>query len=252
VWGNGASGWWYLAMLGPAFVVSPGILQKVYGARDARTVRIGVGLNALGLFGFAIVPVLMGMIARVMHPGLAKLDTALPLLLATDLPVLLGGLGLAALFSAEVSAADAVLFMLTTSLSQDLYRRFINPAASDERMLVVARMTALGAGALGIGMALVSRTIIDALSIFYTLLGVSLFVPMIAGLYARRAGTPETLAAIGAGVVAVIAAQFGTAGKGIGGWTPAMLGLACAFVAWALVSVIRPAGTTGQIGEVEQ
>ena len=37
---------------------------------------------------------------------------------------------LAAVFSAEVSAADAVLFMLTTSLSQDLYKRFINPAAA--------------------------------------------------------------------------------------------------------------------------
>ena len=32
----------YLALLGPSFVVSPGLLQKVYGARDARAVRIGV------------------------------------------------------------------------------------------------------------------------------------------------------------------------------------------------------------------
>ena len=39
----------YLAMLGPAFIVSPGLLQKVYGARDDRAVRIGVGLNAFGL-----------------------------------------------------------------------------------------------------------------------------------------------------------------------------------------------------------
>ena len=33
----------YLAMLGPAFVVSPGLLQKIYGARDDRAVRLGVG-----------------------------------------------------------------------------------------------------------------------------------------------------------------------------------------------------------------
>ena len=54
----------YLAMLGPAFVVSPGLLQKIYGARDDRAVRIGVGLNALGLLLYAIVPVLLGIIAR--------------------------------------------------------------------------------------------------------------------------------------------------------------------------------------------
>ena len=50
-----------------------------------------------------------------------------------------GALGLAAVFSAEVSAADAVLFMLATSLSQDLYKRFVNPAATDRQVLTVAR-----------------------------------------------------------------------------------------------------------------
>ena len=32
-----------------------------------------------------------------------------------------------------------------------------------------------------------SKTIVDALSVFYTLLGVSLFVPVVAGLFMRRA-----------------------------------------------------------------
>ena len=39
-----------VTLLGPAFLVSPGLLQKIYGARDDRAVRLGVGLNALGLF----------------------------------------------------------------------------------------------------------------------------------------------------------------------------------------------------------
>jgi SSS family solute:Na+ symporter len=29
-WRSGSSGWMYLAMLGPAFVISPGLLQKIY------------------------------------------------------------------------------------------------------------------------------------------------------------------------------------------------------------------------------
>ena len=55
-WQGGALGLIYLALLGPAFVVSPGLLQKIYGARDDRAVRLGVGLNALGLPLYAIVP----------------------------------------------------------------------------------------------------------------------------------------------------------------------------------------------------
>ena len=47
------------------------------------------------------------------------------MVLMHGVPPLVGALGLAAVFSAEISAADAVLFMLTTSLSQDLYKRFV-------------------------------------------------------------------------------------------------------------------------------
>jgi SSS family solute:Na+ symporter len=77
-WQNGRSGWMYVAMLAPAFIVSPGLLQKVYAARDDRAVRVGVGLNAIGLFAYALMPTLLGMIALVMHPGLHNHELALP------------------------------------------------------------------------------------------------------------------------------------------------------------------------------
>ena len=86
-WRGGASGWIYLAMLGPSFFLSPGILQKVYGARDDRAVRIGVLANAAALFVFAFMPVLLGMIARGLHPGLPNIDLALPTLLVHDVPL---------------------------------------------------------------------------------------------------------------------------------------------------------------------
>src|SRR3954453_3653217 len=114
-WHGGASGVMYLALLGPAFIVSPGLLQKIYGARDDRAVRLGRGLNAAGLLAYAGVPVLMGMIARVRFPNLPNHELALPMVLMHGVPPAIGSLGLAAVFSAEVSAADAGLFMLTTS-----------------------------------------------------------------------------------------------------------------------------------------
>ena len=159
----------YLAMLTPAFIVSPGILQKVYGAKDDRAVRAGVGLNALALLIYAPVPAILGMIALANHPGLPARDLALPTLLMHDVPAWVGSLGLAALFSAEVSAADALLFMLATSLSQDLYRRFMNPAATEAQVLRVARLAAVAGGVAAIALAVVAKTVIDALTIFYTL-----------------------------------------------------------------------------------
>ena len=238
-WHGGQSGWFYLAMLGPAFIISPGLLQKVYGARDDRAVRIGVGVNALVLLTFAIVPPLLGMIARSVHPELPDHDLALPMLLMDTLPPVVGALGLAAIFSAEVSSSDAILFMLATSLSRDLYHRFINPAAPDAQVLRVARGASIAGGILGTLLAVISGSIIDALTTFYTLLSVSLFVPVLAGLYLRRVTSAEALGAIAAGVLMVGVVEVGTAGRGLAGFTPAMIGLCAAAAGGVTIAVFR-------------
>ncbi len=238
-WQGGGSGWFYLAMLGPAFVVSPGLLQKVYGAKDDSAVRIGVGLNAVVLLVFAAVPPLLGMFARTAFPDLPDHDLALPTLLMESLPPLVGALGLAALFSAEVSSSDAILFMLSTSLSQDLYLRFVRPSATDGDVLRVARWTAVCGGVLGTSLAIVSESIAGALSFFYTLLTVSLFVPVIAGLYLRNLSSPEALAAITGGVTLATVVQIASAGEGLAGLTPAMCGLGGALLGGVLVLAIK-------------
>src|SRR3954447_22374247 len=238
-WKAGPPGIMWLAMLTPAFIVSPGLLQKIFGARDDRAVRIGVGLNALGLLLYAAIPVILGIAARGLLPSLPIPDLALPTILMRGLPPLVGALGLAAVFSAEISAADAVLFMLTTSLSQDLYRRFVNPGAADARVLLVTRVTAVASGAVGVLLAIALGSVLNALTIFYTLLGVSLFVPILAGLYVRRAGTPEALASIGCGVAAMLVLQFATAGAGLWGLTPALAGITAAAIGFTVVLLSR-------------
>jgi SSS family solute:Na+ symporter len=98
----------------------------------------------------------------------------------------------------------------------------------------------LGAGA-GVAIAVVVPTVIGALSVFYTLLGVSLFVPVVAGLYSRRIGVPEALAAIAAGVTFVLA-QGLVADAGTSVWQhPNVGGLACAALALLAVALVRQA-----------
>jgi SSS family solute:Na+ symporter len=207
-WQGGESGWIYLALLVPNFMVSPGLIQKVYGAVDERAIRVGLAAAAVALFIFALAPPLFGMIARTLDPALADQEQALMLVLATGLPTLLGGLGLAAVFSAEISSADAILFMLATSLSKDLYKRYVSPDASDRQVLRVARLAAVTGGGLSILLALVLPSVIDALTIFYALMAVCLFVPVVAGLYTRVPGVPEALAASGVGVVTLISVEL--------------------------------------------
>jgi len=65
LWRYGPPGLVYLATLAPSFMISPGLLQKVFGAKDDRSVRIGVGLNALGLLLYAaLIALAMAAFAR--------------------------------------------------------------------------------------------------------------------------------------------------------------------------------------------
>jgi SSS family solute:Na+ symporter len=237
-WSGGGSGWTYLALLVPAFIISPGLIQKVYGARDVRAVRLGVGLSAVALALFAFLPPLLGMMARVYEPSLANHELALPLVLTVGLPPAIGALGLAAVFSAEVSSADAILFLLATSVSEDLYRRFMRPEAGDREVLWVARGAAVLGGTLGVLLAILLPTVIGSLSVFYSLLGVSLFVPVIAGLHVRTAGVPEALAAVGGGVSVALALRLaGVSAAGF--WNPYTWGLLASALAFAFVLVMR-------------
>jgi solute:Na+ symporter, SSS family len=233
------SGWNYLILLAPAFVVSPGLIQKVYAARDDRAVRIGVGANALLLLLFALVPTLLGVAARVLHPALSHPQLALPTLLMNDLPPLVGAMALAVLFTTGVNTADTVLFMLSTSLAQDLYRGQVNPAATDAQVLRVARLSAIGSGALGIGAAILAASIIDALTIFYTLVGVSLFVPVVGGLFVRRAGPFHAFTSMAAGIGVTLAVHLATGGRGAGALSPAFAGHLAAALAFCLALVGR-------------
>jgi SSS family solute:Na+ symporter len=176
----------YIAILVPSFIISPGLIQKLYGARDARTVRTGVSWNAVGLILFAFAPAMLGIIARSRFPALTNRELALPMVMTKLMPPWLGLLTLSAVFSAEVSASDAILFMLSSSLSIDLYKTFLRPAASDRDLLFIGRMTAILGASLGVVFAIVLPSIVSALQIFYTLLAAALSAPLIAGLYSRR------------------------------------------------------------------
>lgn len=237
-WGGDGSGWMYLALLVPAFIISPGLIQKVYGARDERTVRVGVGASAVVLMLFAFLPPLLGMMARAYSPELANPELALPTVLVQGLPAVVGMIGLAAVFSAEISSADAILFMLSTSLSEDLYRRFLRPDASDRQILRVARIAAVAGGGLGVALAIVLPSVISSLSVFYSLLGVSLFVIIVAGIHSTRPGVPEALAAIAGGVSASVALRLaGVPTAGL--WNAYTLGLLASGLVFAVVALAR-------------
>jgi SSS family solute:Na+ symporter len=222
----------YLAILAPSFFISPGIIQKVYGARDEAAVRWGVGWQALALALYAALPALLGMVAYTRFPALGNPELALPTALKELLPWWLGALLLAAVFSAELSASDAILFMLSTSLAKDFYAPR-HPAAGDAQLLRVTRRASALAGTLGVALAIALPSVIEALTIFYGLLTAVLFAPFLAGLFLEFPDARAALAAMLVSLGVALGAYFAGIAQpflwGIGASGAVMLGFGVAY-----------------------
>lgn len=236
-WRGPNVGWPTLFLLGPAFFLSPGLIQKAYGARDTAALTRGVAWNGVALMIFAWLPVMLGLAARALHPDLARPEMALPTLLSESVPPAIGALGLIAIFSAVISSADAVLFMLATSGARDFYRGVFRPRASDQDVLRVARILT-GVGALaGFLLTFVFDSVVSALTIFYSLMVVTLFAPILGGLFFPRAGRWAALAAMIVGVGTFVATNVATGGLGYGWVAPPFLGLIASAVTYLILAV---------------
>lgn len=230
----------WIAILVPSFMVSPGLVQKVYGARDVKAVRLGVGLNSLGQALFACVPAVLGLCAFAALPHLANPELALPAAMKLLLPRWLGIWTLASIFSAELSATDAILFMLSTSLAVDLYKTFLNPGVSPQQLLRTSRFTSIVAGCIGILLAITLPSIIGAVKIFYGIIAVSLFIPVVAGLYSRRVLSLAAMASILAAIAATILTIRFTHNYGMGILSPEAIGIATAALVMLGFRILRP------------
>jgi SSS family solute:Na+ symporter len=76
----------------------------------------------------------------------------------------------------------------------------------------VARIAAVAGGATGVLLSIWLQTVIGALTVFYSLLVVTLFVPIIGGLYVTRARERDALAAVMAGVTTLFVVRTGMLG----------------------------------------
>lgn len=234
----------FFLMLTPSFFISPALIGKVYSAKDEKTVRLGTFACGLVMLLFAVVPVILGMSAAVAIPGLTERDMALPAVMKECMPFWASALALAAIFSAEISAADAVLYMITTTFTKDLYKTFIRPDLADEQLLRYNRLVTAAAGLIGIGLAIILPNVISALSIFYSLMSVSLTAPLLFGLFSRRPTTTAAFLAAITGIIITISLQFGNGGKGLGILNAQSTAILATFIIMGGMSIFLPAKHT--------
>jgi len=157
------------------------ILQRVFGAKSLAEGQKGVMLAALVKFLIPVIVVLPGIIAwNLMGHELTDADAAYPELVKRVLPVGLLGFFAAVLFGAILSSFNSLLNSSATLFGFDLYKKFFNRDASEQKTVKAGKMFGLGLAVVSMSIAPFIRYAPDGLfSYIQQALG-SLSVPILA------------------------------------------------------------------------
>ena len=184
------------------------IFQRVMSAKDAKTASRGAIIGGLCYFAFAFVPMFIVACAVLVMPEESKRLLAddpqkvLPMLILNHMPFFAQVLFFGALLSAVKSCASATLLAPSTSFVQNIYKN-IRGGLSDKQELFAFRVAIVVFTSLVLTYAIVMQgtPIYEMVSMAYQVTLCGAFVPLVAGLYWKRANRHGAIASIMMGIV---------------------------------------------------
>lgn len=187
-----AVGWkrllgWFFAVF-PVWFISIAGMQRIIAARDERTARRAFFLTGVPIEWpvFAVGSTLVGLLARMLLPDLADAELATPRIIMELLPAGVAGIVIAAYIAAVMSTADSCLIGPVAIFTNDVYRKHIEPQASEKALVRVARAMTLVLGVLAIAIAYLVPNVLKLILYAYTFGAAGIFFPMLGLLFWPR------------------------------------------------------------------
>jgi len=184
------------------------VFQRVMSAKDAPTARTGAVIGGASYILFGFVPMFI-VAAAVVVMGDSAMDIAkndyqrlLPTFVMTKMPLVMQILFFGALLSAIKSTSSATLLAPSTSFVENILKH-LRPGMSDRQQLLAMRVTIVifAALVLAYAIAMQGTSIYELVSSAYQVTLVGAFIPLVMGLYWRRATTQGAIFSIAAGII---------------------------------------------------
>lgn len=211
------------------------VFQRVMSAKNENTaVRAGY-LGGLMYLTIGMIPLYIGLCTKHLHPDLLNGDTQalLPIMALkytdTGIQVLFFG----ALLSAILSTTSGAILAPATVLGENLVKPMFGNL-SDAQLLSVMRMGVVLIAAASMWMALSGSSIFELVSLSSALSLVSIFVPLMAGLYWQAANEAGALAAMVVGMGTWMVCEFVLETH----WPSLIYGLLFSILAMVIVSLL--------------
>jgi solute:Na+ symporter, SSS family len=221
------------------------VFQRVMSAKDADTARNGAVIGGVSYILFAFVPMFI-VASAVVVMGDAALELAkndyqrvLPTFVLTKMPLVMQILFFGALLSAIKSTSSATLLAPSTSFVENILKN-LRPGMSDRQQLFAMRVTIVvfTGIVLAYAIAMKGTPIYDLVSAAYQVTLVGAFVPLVMGLYWKRATTQGAILSVAAGIFVWVLFFPQVGGEDLSKLFPGQLaGLIAAFAGMVLGSL---------------
>ncbi|MGD9675757.1 MAG: sodium/proline symporter [Candidatus Bipolaricaulia bacterium] len=233
--------WGWAGLVSYAMIVSfgvwgmPQMVVRFYSVKSVSVLRVGTVLATIG-GSMAVLPYLNGAIARVLYPGLATPDHAIPVLAKAVLSPWGGALLLAGVIAAGMSTFAAVLIITSTAVVRDFVGGGLGRKLTSGAELRWSRVVSVVVGLLSLGIALKPPDLVLVLTAFsWAVIASTCLWPMLFGLYWKRATRWGALASMVCGLVTALVWMALGSPYGLHGFIP---GLGVGLVAMVVVSLL--------------
>jgi solute:Na+ symporter, SSS family len=191
---------WFTIGLGS--IPSQDIFQRINATRSVRAARNSAILGGLLYLTIAFIPLIIGLCAIHIDPSLIEGDTQrfLPSVIMKYSPVWVQVFFFGALLSAILSSASAGVLAPSTILAENILRN-IWPDQTDKRFLPALRLSVVVIALMCYGVTFFRSNIFELVGESSSLTLVSLFVPMMAALFIRKAPAIASIASMITGTI---------------------------------------------------
>lgn len=191
-----------------SYATNQHFLQRVFAAKDVKTASFSYTFTAGTYVFLGLAMSIIGLAGAVILPGIENTNSVYPLLIKEVLPAGLSGIALGGIFAAAMSSADSRLIAITHLFINDLYVPMINKNADDKQILKMSKIVTLIACIVGVGVALISKDLLQIIYVCGIFYSASVFFPLICGLFWKRGNAYGTFAGMAVSIIVGAISQF--------------------------------------------
>ena len=182
----------------------PHLFTKFFAMKDHKTMFKAILLGTAGMFFSATLIEWAGVNGIASIQNIEKADQIIPMILQRGLKPFLASIFIAGIVAAGMSTIDGILVTTTGAVTRDIYQKIINKDATDEAVMKLSKVVTVIIGIIVICFGVFQPGSIFEINLF-AFSGMAIFVvPILFGIYWKKATAKGAVAAVIAGIISLL------------------------------------------------